>query len=134
MESYPDQEPQFWASVLERSAMLYFRRGRCLFVHEGHGKPRRGAASGTMSVGFPSCSTSGTDANVTVSPERRVERFSSREQEVAQNVRMTYMAMLQDALQETVVAIGDVIKVQASELWKLYTMHGSTFFWGRNSC
>ena len=51
--------------------------------------------------------------------KRRGERVSSRE-EVAQNVLMTYMAKLQDALQETVVAIGDVIKVQASEMRKLH--------------
>ena len=44
-----------------------------------------------------------------------MERISSREQ-VAQNVLMTYMAKLQDALQETVVAISDVIRVLASEM------------------
>ena len=45
---------------------------------------------------------------------------SSREQEVAQNVLMTYMAKLQGALQETVLAIGDVIRVQASEMRKIH--------------
>ena len=40
-----------------------------------------------------------TDADVMVSSERRVERVS----EVAENVLMTYVAKLQDALQETVV-------------------------------
>ena len=78
-----------------------------------------------MSEGFPSCSISCADADVTGLPERRVERVSTREQEVAQNVLMTYAVKLQDALQETVVVIGDVIRVQASEMRK-NTMHGST--------
>ena len=33
---------------------------------------------------------------------------------------MTYMAKLQDALQETVVAVGDVIRVHASEMRKIH--------------
>ena len=49
-----------------------------------------------------------------------MERVSSREQEAAQNVLMTYMAKLQDALQETVVAIGDVIRVHASKMRKIH--------------
>ena len=49
--------------------MPYFRREKCLFGHE---------ASGTMSERFLSCSTSCTDADVTVSSERRVERILTR--------------------------------------------------------
>ena len=72
-----------------------------------------------MSEGFLSCSTSCTDADVTVSSEKTMERVSSREKEVAQNVLMTCMAKLQDALQEAVVAISDVIREQASEMQKI---------------
>ena len=62
-----------------------------------------------------------------VSPERKVERVSSLEQEVAQNVLMTYVAKLQDALQETLVAIADVLRVQASEMRKIHDARESSW-------
>ena len=67
-----------------------------------------------------SCHAQPPEQTRTLRHRWRVERVSSREQEVVQNVLMSCMAKLQDALQDTLVAIGDVIRVRASEIRKIH--------------